>query len=245
MNALPGPVPALSISDLTVAYDRVPAVHHLTGRFEPGSLTAIVGPNGAGKSTLLKSIAGLVPPSEGRITLEGGGRDRIAYLPQLAEIDRSFPISVFDVVSLGLWREAGLFRALTRANERRARAAIAAVGLDGFERKQVGTLSAGQLQRALFARLMLQDAGLVLLDEPFAAVDERTAGDLLSLVAEWHREGRTIIAVLHDIERVREAFPDTLLIAREPVAWGPTQEVLTPDNLRRARYISDSWTSAA
>lgn len=245
MNARRGPVPTLSISDLTVAYDRVPAVHHLTGRFEPGSLTAIVGPNGAGKSTLLKSIAGLVPPSEGRIIFEGGGRDRIAYLPQLAEIDRGFPISVLDVVSLGLWREAGLFRALTRENECRARAAIAAVGLGGFEHKQVGTLSAGQLQRALFARLMLQDAGLVLLDEPFAAVDERTAADLLSLVAEWHREGRTIIAVLHDIERVREAFPDTLLIAREPVAWGPTQEVLTPDNLRRARYISDGWMSAA
>ncbi|MEQ8951243.1 ATP-binding cassette domain-containing protein, partial [Parvibaculum sp.] len=149
MNA----VPAIGIRDLTVAYDRVPAVHHLTGSFAPGSLTAIVGPNGAGKSTLLKTIAGLLPPDEGAIALDGGPRERIAYLPQLAEIDRSFPISVLDAVTLGLWREVGLFRAITGDHVKRARAALASVGLDGFETKQVGALSAGQLQRALFARL--------------------------------------------------------------------------------------------
>lgn len=241
MNA----VPAIGIRDLTVAYDRVPAVHHLTGSFAPGSLTAIVGPNGAGKSTLLKTIAGLLPPDEGAIALDGGPRERIAYLPQLAEIDRSFPISVLDAVTLGLWREVGLFRAITGDHVKRARAALASVGLDGFETKQVGALSAGQLQRALFARLMLQDAGLILLDEPFAAVDERTSADLMALVAAWHAEGRTVIAVLHDLDRVRESFPQTLLMAREPVAWGPTEDVLTPENLRRARYISDGWSDAA
>lgn len=236
------PVPALSITDLTVAYERVPAVHHLSGSFAPGSLTAIVGPNGAGKSTLLKAIAGLVTPSEGRID---GATGNIAYLPQLAEIDRSFPIAVIDAVSLGLWCEVGLFRAITGDHVRRARAALAAVGLEGFERKQVGALSAGQLQRALFARLMLQDAGIVLLDEPFAAVDERTSADLMDLVKTWHGEGRTVIAVLHDIERVRGDFPETLLMAREPIAWGRTVDVLAPENLRRARYVSDAWGDAA
>lgn len=235
-------VPPLHIRDLTVAYDRVPAVHHLSGSFAPGSLTAVVGPNGAGKSTLLKAIAGLVPLGEGRIE---GANGNIAYLPQLAEIDRTFPIAVIDAVSLGLWREVGLFRAITGEHVMRARAALAAVGLEGFERKQVGALSAGQLQRALFARLMLQDAGLILLDEPFAAVDERTSADLMQLVANWHDEGRTVIAVLHDLERVRASFPETLLMAREPVAWGPTAEVLTPENLRRARYVSDAWGDAA
>jgi zinc/manganese transport system ATP-binding protein len=235
-------VPALSIADLTVAYDRVPAVHHLSGSFAPGSLTAIVGPNGAGKSTLLKAIAGLVTPSEGRIE---GAAGNIAYLPQLAEIDRGFPIAVIDAVSLGLWREVGLFRAITGDHVKRACAALAAVGLEGFEARQVGTLSAGQLQRALFARLMLQDAGIVLLDEPFAAVDERTTADLMALVKAWHGEGRTVIAVLHDLERVREGFPETLLMAREPIAWDRTEDVLTPENLRRARYVSDGWGHAA
>ncbi|MDP1628923.1 metal ABC transporter ATP-binding protein [Parvibaculum sp.] len=239
------PVPAIRVEDLTVAYERVPAVHHLSGSFAPGSLTAVVGPNGAGKSTLLKAIAGLIPPSEGRIDTGAGARGGIAYLPQLAEIDRSFPISVIDAVSLGLWREIGLFRRLTAGHTERARAALAAVGLDGFEMRQVGSLSAGQLQRALFARLMLQDAGIVLLDEPFAAVDERTSADLMQLVARWHGEGRTVIAVLHDLERVRGSFPQTLLLAREPVAWGETETVLTPDNLHRARYISDGWSDAA
>ncbi len=153
--------------------------------------------------------------------------------------------SALDAVTLGLWREVGLFRAITGDHVKRARAALASVGLDGFETKQVGALSAGQLQRALFARLMLQDAGLILLDEPFAAVDERTSADLMALVAAWHAEGRTVIAVLHDLDRVRESFPQTLLMAREPVAWGPTDDVLTPENLRRARYISDSWSDAA
>lgn len=236
------PVPPLHIRDLTVAYDRVPAVHHLSGRFAPGSLTAIVGPNGAGKSTLLKTIAGLLTPGEGGIE---GANGNIAYLPQLAEIDRTFPIAVIDAVSLGLWREVGLFRSITGEHVRRARAALAAVGLEGFERKQVGALSAGQLQRALFARLMLQDAGLILLDEPFAAVDERTSADLMQLVTNWHKEGRTVIAVLHDLERVRASFPEALLMAREPVAWGQTAEVLTPENLRRARYVSDAWGDAA
>ncbi len=239
------PVPDIRVEDLTVAYERVPAVHHLSGSFAPGSLTAVVGPNGAGKSTLLKAIAGLIPPSEGRIDTGAATRGGIAYLPQLAEIDRSFPIDVIDAVSLGLWREAGLFRAITATHIARAREALAAVGLDGFERRHVGSLSAGQLQRALFARLMLQDAGIVLLDEPFAAVDERTSADLMALVARWHGEGRTVIAVLHDLERVRGAFPETLLLAREAIAWGATDDVLTPENLRRARYISDGWSDAA
>ena len=151
--------PAIRIEDLTVAYDREPAVHHLTGTFAPGSLTAIVGPNGAGKSTLLKTIAGLVAPDEGTVHMNGLTRRGGAYLPQLAEIDRSFPIDVIDAVSLGLWAEVGLFAAITGGLTARAEAALAAVGLKGFENRQVGSLSAGQFQRVLFARLMLQDAG--------------------------------------------------------------------------------------
>ncbi|PKQ02758.1 MAG: ABC transporter [Alphaproteobacteria bacterium HGW-Alphaproteobacteria-11] len=237
--------PAIEIEDLTVAYDREPAVHHLTGSFAPGSLTAIVGPNGAGKSTLLKTIAGLIAPDEGAVHMNGLTRRGVAYLPQLAEIDRSFPIDVIDAVSLGLWTEIGLFAAITGSLTARAEAALAAVGLKGFENRQVGSLSAGQFQRVLFARLMLQDAGVILLDEPFAAIDERTAADLMDLVHRWHGEGRTVIAVLHDIERVRASFPNALLLAREPVAWGAAADVLTPENLHRARYISDGWSDAA
>lgn len=230
----------IRISGLTVAYERHPAVHHLSGRFAPGSLTAIVGPNGAGKSTLLRAIAGLHRPDEGRVEA-APATTRLALLPQAAAVDRSFPIACLDVVMLGLWPRLGPFRRVPPAERDRARAALAAVGLEGFERRPVGGLSAGQFQRLLFARLLVQDADVILLDEPFNAVDARTAADLLALVRRWHGEGRTVVAVLHDLELVRESFPECLLLAREPVAWGPTAEVLSAANRLKARMMAEAW----
>lgn len=238
MSALP---PAIEIEDLTVAYQREPALHHLSGRFEPGSLTAIVGPNGAGKSTLLKAIVGLIPIGEGRVICSGLHRHRIAFLAQTAEIERDFPINVRDVVTMGLWHEIGVLGGMTKARHARIDAALDAVGLDQQGERPIGALSAGQLQRLLFARLLVQDAPIILLDEPFTAVDERTTADLMALILKWHTEGRTVAAVLHDVAAVRDAFPQSLLLAREPVAWGPTADVLSEENLQRARYLSNSW----
>lgn len=231
----------IRLSDLTVSHARRPAVHHLSGRFAPGSLTAVVGPNGAGKSTLLRALAGLHPADAGRI--EGVGR--VALLPQQSAIDRSFPLSCLDTVMFGLWSEAGPFRAIGADARRRAEAALAAVGLRGFERRPVGSVSSGQFQRVLFARLMLQDAPVVLLDEPFNAVDARTAADLLATVRRWHGEGRTVVAVLHDLDLVRGEFPETLLLARDCLGWGPTAQVLTAANRLRARSMAESWNADA
>lgn len=236
---------AVVLRDLTLTYERHPAIHHLSGALARGSLTAIVGPNGAGKSTLLKGIVGLMRPAEGAIERADLGRGGIAYLPQHAEIERHFPISVIDTVLLGHWRRIGWAGAATRTLREAAQRALAAVGLDGFERRPIETLSAGQFQRVLFARLMVQDAELILLDEPFGAVDWRTSEDLLSLVESWHREHRTVAAVLHDLDQVRAHFPETLLIARECVAWGATREVLTPHNLLRARRMLEAWAAEA
>jgi zinc/manganese transport system ATP-binding protein len=119
------------------------------------------------------------------------------------------------------------------------------VGLEGFERRPISDLSEGQFQRVLFARLLLQDAPVILLDEPFNAMDNRTIADLLQVVNRWHAENRTIIAVLHNYEQVRSYFPRTLLLAREPIAWGDTAEVLTPENLQRAQRMSEAWDEAA
>ncbi len=231
---------ALAFDRLTLGYDRTPAVLDLTATIHEGSLTAIVGPNGAGKSTLLKGVTGALVPLRGRVALGSVARENIAYLPQQSEIDRTFPIPVIDLVAMGLWREVGAFGSLGRGGRDRVGAAIAAVGLDGFERRAIGSLSGGQMQRALFARMMLQDARLMLLDEPFTAIDARTMADLLKVIARWHGEGRTVLAVLHDFETVRAHFPETLMLARELVAHGPTAKVLTAENQFRARQMCEA-----
>jgi zinc/manganese transport system ATP-binding protein len=235
----------LQFRDLTLGYDRHPAVHHLSGTVTSGDLIALVGPNGAGKSTLFKGVVGLIKPLAGGLALEGVKATDIAYLPQAAEIDRSFPINVYDLVAMGLWRRRGLFGGIGRADRARVDAAIAAVGLSGFEARAIGTLSGGQMQRALFARLLLQDARVILLDEPFNAIDARTAADLFALVERWHGEGRTVVAALHDLDLVRKGFPQTLLLAREPVAWGTTADVLTSENLLKARRMCEAFDEGA
>ncbi|MCA1323010.1 metal ABC transporter ATP-binding protein [Herbaspirillum sp. alder98] len=235
---------AITLENLTVSYRRHPALHHVNGAFARGSLTAVVGPNGAGKSTLLKSMLGLIRCNDGRVVTHVDER-RIAYLPQQAEIDRSFPLSVLDCVLLGYWAAQGNWGRISEPMIERARRSLQAVGLDGFAGRTVSSLSVGQFQRVLFARILLQDAEVILLDEPFNAIDARTTSDLLRIIGAWHAEERTVIAVLHDHEQVRRAFPQTLLLARNVVAWGDTAEVLCDDNLLRARAMAEAVDDGA
>jgi zinc/manganese transport system ATP-binding protein len=231
--------------DVTLGYDRHPAVHHLDGAVAQGALLAVIGPNGAGKSTLFRGLAGILKPLAGSIDLGGLDIRDIAYLPQTADIDRTFPISVFDFVGTGLWRATGFFGGMGKAARDRIAQALAAVGLNGFENRSIGTLSGGQMQRMLFARVLLQDARLIVLDEPFNAIDAKTSADLVALVRHWHAEGRTVLAALHDMELVRANFPETLLLARGPVAWGATSEVLTAENLAEARRMCEAFDDTA
>lgn len=208
-------------------------------------MTAIVGPNGAGKTTLLRALAGLHPAQSGSIEALALKPGVIALLPQQAMLDRSFPIGALDVVLQGYWQRFGAWRAVTAEARGIARDALAAVGLTGFDHRAVGTLSAGQFQRLLFARLLVQDAPIILLDEPFNAVDAKTAADLLAVLRRWHGEGRTVIAVLHDLDLVRREFPQTLLLARDPIAWGPTEDTLSAANRFKARMMAEDWSAEA
>ena len=235
----------LQFRDVTLGYDRHPAVHHLSGEIAPGALLAVVGPNGAGKSTLFRGLVGILKPFSGSILTDGIDSKDIAYLPQTADIDRSFPISVFDLVGTGLWRRTGFFGGIGKGAREKIGHALAAVGLSGFENRGIGTLSGGQMQRMLFARVLLQDARLIVLDEPFNAIDAKTSADLLALVRQWHVEGRTVLAALHDMDLVRAHFPETLLLARGEVAWGATPDVLTADNLAEARRMCEAFDDSA
>ncbi|WP_091189395.1 metal ABC transporter ATP-binding protein [Formivibrio citricus] len=230
----------IQLSNLTVCYQQRPAIHHISGRFERGSHTAIVGPNGAGKSTLLKAIAGLLPAT-GKIV----ANEAIGYLPQLAEIDRHFPLTVAELALSGHWLRAGNAGQLDATASARALAALERMGLADFAARSVATLSGGQMQRVRFARLIVQDTPIMLLDEPFNSVDSRTAGILIEVLAEWHAAGKTLVTVVHDLGVARAHFPQALLLAREVVAWGPSDEALQADNLERAQKLIEHWHNEA
>jgi zinc/manganese transport system ATP-binding protein len=225
---------AIGVRHLSVGYGERLALEGVTGDFAPASMTAVVGPNGAGKSTLLKALAGIIRPMTGEVTCSALARHRLAYLPQQAELDRGFPITVAELVALGDWRNFGSVREPPSRLAADVHAAVATVGLEAFIDRQIAELSVGQFQRALFARLVLQDADVILLDEPFAALDESTTDQLLNLLQRWREKGQTIVAVLHDLDRVRLHFPSTLLLARSSIAWGETSLSLSADNLARA-----------
>jgi len=236
---------AITLHNLTLGYQRHPAVHHLSGSFASGSMTAIVGPNGSGKSTLVKGITGFLRPMDGSIDRGGLLPHQIAYLPQRLEVDRSFPITVLDTVLLGLWQEIGMFGGVNRTLWQRAAQALSTVGLGGLESRGINELSGGQFQRVMFARMSLQEAPVLIFDEPFSAIDEQTVLDLMAVIRRWHEEGRTLLIVVHDLGLVRQYFPQTLLLAREPVAWGETGEVLTEEHLLQSRTMAQAWDRSA
>lgn len=212
-----------------------PVLEAINLKIPLGSLLAIVGPNGAGKSTLLKLLAGILKPASGDIHLAEVAPELVAYLPQHTEIDRHFPINTYQLVAMGLWRFMGRAGGLTPALRSKVDAALEQVGLGGFGDRAIASLSGGQLQRVLFARLLLQDASIILLDEPFSAIDSKTTADLMHLLKQWQDQGRTVIVVLHDLDQVKELFPHTIMIAHRVIATGPTHLVLTSDNLQSAR----------
>lgn len=236
---------SIVLHNLTVGYDRHPAVHHINGSFETGSMTAVVGPNGGGKSTLLKALIGFLRPMSGRIDFNAIMSCDIAYLPQQSEVDRSFPLSVLDVVMLGYWAKTGAFSTTTQAQREGAIAALEKTGMVAFAERPISALSTGQWQRVLFARLLVQNARVLLLDEPFAAIDGRTTHDLMHILQHMQQHGKTVIAVMHDYPLVREHFPQALMLARELIGWGPTEQVLSDKNLARASSLAGKWVEHA
>jgi zinc/manganese transport system ATP-binding protein len=232
---------------LSVSYGQRPVIENINGTFSAGSMTAIAGPNGAGKSTLLKAIIGELKPLSGHVIYQDVLPHQFGYLPQQAVIDRHFPLSVRDTVLMGTWCYTGAFRAVSAELIARSELMLQRVGLAGFATRTIGALSVGQFQRVLFARLMMQDAPVIILDEPFNAIDEPTIQDLIGLIQQWHGEGRTIIAVLHDTRHIRRYFPSTVLLSHRVMGWGSTDTVLSDDNLERVRQAQytreDVWFS--
>lgn len=226
------------IDNLTVSYQKRPAIHHVKHTFKENESCAIFGPNGAGKSTLLKACMRLVQYNTGSVNWQNLQRKDIAYLPQQCELDRTQPMTVFELVAMGLWYEIGIFGGLNKTQKIRVSDILARVGMEKFANRTIAQLSNGQLQRVLFARMMVQDAQFLLLDEPFNAVDINTTSALLSILHDCQNQNKTVIAVLHDPEQVKEHFGQTLLFNKEVISFGETSKVLTPENIEKANQIS-------
>ncbi|MEM0942908.1 MAG: metal ABC transporter ATP-binding protein [Pseudomonadota bacterium] len=236
---LPKPAPAaMEIRGLTVSYGEKPAVFSVDAAFPEKSLSAIIGPNGAGKSTLLKAALGTVPRLAGEVTALGQpierARDRIAYVPQRSGVDWDFPASALDVVMMGLYGRVGLMGRLTGRHREEARACLDRVGMVDFAGRQIGQLSGGQQQRVFLARALAQNADLYLLDEPFAGIDAATERAIIDVLESLRDEGRTIIAVHHDLATVADYFDHVFLINVRKIAEGPVHEAFTPETLHRA-----------
>ncbi len=234
---------AVRCHKLTVAYQGYRALECLSGAFESGSLTAVVGPNGGGKTTLLNVINGIIPPTAGYVDLSKVKASQIAYLPQRSRIDRSFPLLVSDVVAMGLCTQIGFYRRVKAAERKLINQTLETVGMERYAERSLHTLSGGEFQRVLFARMSMQNSPIVLLDEPFAAIDTPTMEILANVLCRWQQQGRTIISVMHDLDIVREFFPSTLILARSSVAWGKTADILTLENLLQAKKQLRDYSS--
>lgn len=217
--------PVIALHSLSVRYGPHLALQDVSGQFRAGSLTAIAGPNGAGKSTLLKAIAGILRPTQGEVILSPEIAGRVGYLPQISAVQRDYPLTVGQAVATGLWPEIGNYRRLSPKMKESACRALADVGLEESQEKPVGDLSGGQFQRMLFARLLLQDPQVLLLDEPFAAIDAETTRKLIALLLDWHKKGKTIICVLHDLLLIKKYFPESMLLAGKCLGRGHTHEL--------------------
>jgi manganese/zinc/iron transport system ATP- binding protein len=230
------PAFALHVEDLTVSYGATTALWDIDLDIPPGVMCAIVGPNGSGKSTLLKTALGLVRPVAGHVRFLGRPvarmRGQIGYVPQRQAVDWDFPTTVRDVVEMGLYRRIGWFRRPGRADCERALAALAELGMQDHADRQIGQLSGGQQQRVFIARALVQDAPILILDEPMAGVDAATEAVIIDLLKRLRDEGRTVIVVHHDLTTVQSYFDWLVMMNVRIIAQGPIAEIYTPENLR-------------
>lgn len=234
-EAKPGPVAAMSLRGMTVSYGEKPAIFSVDADFEQGAMTAIIGPNGAGKSTLLKAALDIVPRVSGEVRVHGQplerARGRMAYVPQRASVDWDFPTRVIDVVMMGLYRELGLLGRIRGHHRDAAQDALDRVGMADFAHRQIGQLSGGQQQRVFLARALAQAADLYLLDEPFAGVDAATEAAIIDVLKTLKTEGKSVVAVHHDLTTVQSYFDRVLLLNVRRIAEGPVRTAFTSDTL--------------
>jgi manganese/zinc/iron transport system ATP- binding protein len=227
----------IDIHDLTVAYGERPVLWDIDLTVPRGVLAAVIGPNGAGKTTLIKAILGLVRPLTGEIRVLGEPysprRGCVAYVPQRSSVDWDFPTTALDVVLMGTYARLGWFRRPGRRERQQALEALERVGMRDLAYRQIGQLSGGQQQRIFLARALVQNAPLILLDEPFQGVDAVTEQTIVTLLRQLRDQGRTLVVVHHDLQTAAQYFDWVILLNVRLIASGPTASTFTLENLQR------------
>ena len=230
-------MPAIELQNVGVRYDQTIALDRVTLRLNRGERVAVVGPNGAGKSTLFHVIAGVVRPTEGQVRIYGsgpGGHICVGYVPQRKVIDWEFPVTVTDVVMMGRVGKMGFLRWPSRRDREVVRTALDEVGMSAFADRQIGELSGGQQQRVFLARVLAQEAELLLMDEPLTGLDMPSQEVILGLIDRIQRNGVTVMVASHDLNQASEQFPLILLLNHSVIAFGRPDQVLTTTNLLAA-----------
>lgn len=229
--------PPIEVHDMTVAYHRRPVLWDVDLVLPEGKLIGVIGPNGAGKSTLLKAILGLLPLSSGWVRIYGEPyakqRKTVGYVPQRESVDWDFPVNALDVVLMGRYGRLGWLRRPGKADRQKALEALETVGLSAYATRQIGRLSGGQQQRVFLARALCQEARVYLMDEPFASVDAATERAIITILQALRAEGRTVVVVHHDLQTVKSYFDHLVMLNMRVVKCGPTEEVLTEENLEK------------
>jgi manganese/zinc/iron transport system ATP- binding protein len=227
----------LWVNDLTVAYHRKPVLWDVDLSLPEGKLIAVVGPNGAGKSTLIKAILGLVPRASGAVSIYGepyeAQRHVVGYVPQRESVDWDFPVNALDVVAMGIYRQIGWLKPVTRRHLQIALEELEKVGMAAYAKRQISQLSGGQQQRVFLARALAQDAKLYFMDEPFAGVDVATEKAIIALLKELKSAGKTCVVVHHDLQTVPSYFDHVVLLNMRIVDAGPIDKAFTEDNLKK------------
>lgn len=231
--------PVVELEGAAFAYGGEPVLTGVTGALAPGRALALVGPNGSGKTTLLRGLLGMVRVAAGSLRVNGAApgrapRGSIGYVPQVADLDPSFPVTVLDVVLMGTYSRLGLLRRPGREERRRCREALEGVGLDDLASRRFGTLSGGQRQRVLVARCIAADPRLILLDEPFNGLDQPNRTALLGIIERLKERGIGVVVSTHDLVLARRTCEKAALLAGRQIAFGPREEVLVPALVEQA-----------
>ena len=226
----------IEVEDMTVAYEKKPVLWDIDLKIPKGVLMAIVGPNGAGKSTLIKAMLDLVKPISGKVLFNGADyqsqRRYIGYVPQRESVDWDFPTSVFDVVLMGTYGQIGWIKRPGRKEKEKALDAIKKVAMEEYIDRQISQLSGGQQQRVFLARALVQDADIYFMDEPLQGVDARTEKSIIRILKELRTNGKTVLAVHHDLQTVQEYFDWVTLLNTKIIKYGRVEEVFNEDNLK-------------